>query len=392
LKQNLTILELFSGIGGFTKGFLNAGYTFANHYFSEVDKHAIANYQYNFKNAKPLGAVTTICQQRIERPHIITFGSPCQDFSLAGKQQGLNGQRSSLIMEAIKIIAHYKPSVFIWENVKGTFSSNGGADFWAILAAFANIGCYTIEWQLLNTSWFLPQNRERIYLVGHLATASEPGVFPIKESDFRTFEGSTNTSIVRAFTAGGKSGGHHSGMTLIKEVNPSLSYSITASYSKGKYGKSRGTLIKQLNNSKQFGNQPKQQNRVYDPSGIMATIGAHRSDNKTNILVEKPIVKSVLTPDRIEKRQNGRRFKETNEPSFTLTSQDLHGVQINQTIRRLTEIECERLQGFPDDWTKFGKYNGEVKQIAKTQRYKLIGNAVTTNVVSAIASKLNIIK
>lgn len=390
MKNNLNILELFSGIGGFTQGFLNAGYTFNQHYFSEVDKHAIANYQYNFKNAQSLGTVTNICGCGIERPHIITFGSPCQDFSLAGKQQGLNGQRSSLIMEAINIVSYYKPSVFIWENVKGTFSSNGGADFWAILAAFANIGCYTIEWQLLNTSWFLPQNRERIYLIGHLTGESKPGLFPIKESDFRTFEGSTNTSIVRAFTAGGKSGGHHSGMTLIKEVNPSLSYSITASYSKGKYGKSRGTLIKQLNHAKEFGNQPKQQNRVYDPSGIMANISFHRGDSKTNILVEKPIVKSFLTPDRLEKRQNGRRFKENNEPSFTITSQDLHGVQINQTIRRLTEIECERLQGFPDDWTKFGNYNGEVKQIAKTQRYKLIGNAVTTNVVSAIANKLKI--
>lgn len=343
MKQNLTILELFSGIGGFTQGFLNAGYSFSNHYFSEVDKHAIANYQYNFKNAKPLGSVTTICQQRIERPHIITFGSPCQDFSLAGKQQGLNGTRSSLIMEAIKIIAHYKPSVFIWENVKGTFSSNAGADFWAILAAFANIGGYRLEWQLLNTSWFLPQNRERIYLVGHLATASEPGVFPISRN----------------------------GKIFIETIETNSTQPQTKLCSTIKSGSLRGDetyIIKQLNQAKDFGGVPQQQNRVYDTTGIMATISAHRTD----------------------KRQNGRRFKETNEPSFTLTSQDLHGVQINQTIRRLTEIECERLQGFPDDWTKFGKYNGEVKQIAKTQRYKLIGNAVTTNVVSTIASKLKI--
>lgn len=365
MKQNLTILELFSGIGGFTKGFLNAGYTFANHYFSEVDKHAIANYQYNFQNAKPLGSVTTICQQRIERPHIITFGSPCQDFSLAGKQQGLNGQRSSLIMEAINIVSYYKPSVFIWENVKGTFSSNGGADFWAILAAFANIGGYRLEWQLLNTSWFLPQNRERIYLIGHLATASEPGVFPISRN----------------------------GKIFIETIETNSTQPQTKLCSTIKSGSLRGDetyIIKQLNQAKDFGSVPKQQNRVYDTTGIMATIGAHLTDNKTNILVNKPEVKAVLTPNRTDKRQNGRRFKETNEPAFTVTSQDLHSVQINQKIRRLTEIECERLQGFPDDWTKFGNYNGEVKQIAKTQRYKLIGNAVTTNVVSAIANKLKI--
>src|SRR5690606_2072474 len=128
------------------------------------------------------GSVEHIQSGDIERPDIITFGSPCQDFSLAGKRKGMGGQRSSLILEAIRLISELRPSVFIWENVKGAFSSNAGADFWAILQAFAKIGGYRLEWQLLNTVWFLPQNRERIYLVGHLDGRSEPGVFPIGEN------------------------------------------------------------------------------------------------------------------------------------------------------------------------------------------------------------------
>ena len=177
----MKIIDLFSGIGGFSLGFQRAGYQFTEHYFSEIDKHAIANYKYNFPNAKHIGDITSIHGGDFTGIDIITFGSPCQDFSLAGKREGLKGAKSSLIQYAIALIADIRPSVFVWENVKGAFSSNAGADFWAILQALANIGGYTIEWQLLNTSWVLPQNRERIYLVGHSGGRSIPGVFPIRE-------------------------------------------------------------------------------------------------------------------------------------------------------------------------------------------------------------------
>ena len=177
----MKIIDLFSGIGGFSLGFQRAGYQFTEHYFSEIDKHAIANYKYNFPHAKNLGDITSIHGGDFTDIDIITFGSPCQNFSTAGKREGLAGVKSSLIKYAIALIANIRPSVFVWENVKGAFSSNAGADFWAILQALANIGGYTIEWQLLNTSWLLPQNRERIYLIGHIARRSIPGVFPIGE-------------------------------------------------------------------------------------------------------------------------------------------------------------------------------------------------------------------
>ncbi len=167
--MKIITLDLFSGIGGFSKGVQEAGFEIEKHYFSEIDTHAIANYKYNFPNAKHIGSVTNVRGTDIERPNIITFGSPCQDFSLAGKRTGMDGQRSSLISEAIRLISECRPDFFIWENVKGAFSSNNSRDFWAIIQAFANIGGYRLEWQLLNTSWVLPQNRERIYLVGHLA-------------------------------------------------------------------------------------------------------------------------------------------------------------------------------------------------------------------------------
>lgn len=257
----MTHLDLFSGIGGFSLGLkpLDIKQTL----FSEIDKHASAIYKHQFPNAVELGDVQHINSTALPSIDIITFGSPCQDFSLAGKRHGIEGQRSGLIRSAIKLIRELRPRIFIWENVKGAFSTNAGADFAAILQEFTNIGGYRLEWQLLNTRWVLPQNRERIYLIGHLGDGSERAVFPIRQEDAGIVKRAAKTATVRCLTAGGNSGGLHSGMTLIRPI---------------------------------------------------------------------------LTPERIEKRQNGRRIKEHNEPAHTLTAQDRHGVLITSATQSGYEV------------------------------------------------------
>jgi len=125
--------------------------------------------------------------------------------------------------------------------------------------------------------------------------------------------------------------------------------------------------------------------RVYNPAGVATTVasGAGGLGAKTGLYAVSP----VLTPDREQKRQNGRRMKNDGEPAFTLTGQDIHGVAIGTRIRRLTPVECERLQGFPDGWTEYGiGEDGEEIQISDTQRYKCLGNAVSTNVIARIVS------
>lgn len=179
-------IDLFSGIGGFALGFQKAGLNIVEHFFSEIDKNAINIYKNRFPKAKELGDVTTIrdfsdlrraCAGKII---IITFGFPCQDLSVAGKGAGLAGARSGLFFEAIRIVKELKPQYFIFENVKGLLTNNRGADFVRCLREIADIGLYDCEWQLVNTSWFLPQNRERIYFVGHLRGKSAPKIFPIE--------------------------------------------------------------------------------------------------------------------------------------------------------------------------------------------------------------------
>ena len=342
----MKIIDLFSGIGGFSLGFQRAGYQFTEHYFSEIDKHAIANYKQNFPNAKYIGDITTLHGRDFTGIDIITFGSPCVDFSLAGRRAGLKGAKSSLIKYAIALIADIRPSVFVWENVKGAFSSNAGADFWAIIKAFANIGGYRLEWQLLNTKWLLPQNRERIYLIGHLGGRSECGVFPIGENDFAATEKTTSQLQAQISTTLKANG----------NMNADDTYIQVGTYRTHNDG--RGFREVKKNIPPTIPARARQ-----DGSGMPVIRQLPRGKNKGADLKICPTISSNA-------------FQENN---------------LLDGVRRLTEIECERLQGFPDNWTQYGNYNGTIKPIAKTQRYKLIGNAVTVDIVELIAKRLKFI-
>jgi len=361
-------LDLFSGIGGFSLGLKQAGFDITNTQFSEIDKYAISVYQKQFKEAEYVGSITDVQGTR-GQADIITFGSPCQDFSLAGKRKGMGGQRSSLISEAIRLIGEIRPKFFIWENVKGTFSSNDGADFWAIIQAFANIGDYRLEWQLLNTSWFLPHNRERIYLVGTLGEGSGRAIFPLRgqpesNTDVQRQQTNTNT-ILRRY------GNDAQGTSVAeRELNAQDGTVLRVPEPTAK-GYAEATEGDSINFS-----QPSSKTR----RGRVGVGVAQTLDTACN----QGVVRPISTPDRTTKNQNGRRVKEDGDPAFTLTGQP-DGVISDRRIRRLTPVECERLQGFPDGWTEIGK-DGE--NISDTQRYKMCGNAVSVPVVKAVGENI----
>jgi DNA (cytosine-5)-methyltransferase 1 len=265
-------------------------------------------------------------------------GFPCQAFSIAGKRRGFSDTRGTLFFDLARILQVKQPSLFVFENVKGLLSHDQGNTFRTIITTIDELG-YDCQWQVLNSkNHGVPQNRERVIIVGHLRGTSRPQVFPIT--------GDNGTAA---------------------QVHPT----IDANYYKGHSNQRR--MIAQLN-------QPTHSNdRVYGDDGISPALNTMQGGNR------QPFVAPVLTPDRLNKRQNGRRFKEDGEPSFTLTGQDKHGIYDGMKIRRLTPTECERLQGFPDGWTKYGIGD---EPISDSQRYKMCGNAVTTNVIQAVFERV----
>ena len=339
-------MDLFSGIGGFALGLRQAGIEFEEHWFSEIDKNAINIYKKHFPKAKELGDVRTIRDFSGIKADIITFGFPCQDLSVAGKRRGLAGARSGLFFEAMRIIRELKPQYFIFENVKGLLTNNGGADFVRCLREIADIGLYECEWQLVNTRWVLPQNRERVYFVGRLGGQSGAKIFPLF-SGGETADGLqgqyTNTITSEGYTK-----------------NRQASYVIEGQ---------QFHKVRQINRTE----KNHQQERVYSTEGIcpaLNTVGGGNLEPKVG---------------RIIKRQKGRRMKENGEPSFTLTAQDRHGIYDGCIIRKLTPLECERLQGFPDRWTEYG---ADGKKMSDHARYKALGNAVTVNFPRMIGEKI----
>jgi DNA (cytosine-5)-methyltransferase 1 len=334
MRKTINLLDLFSGIGGFHLGLERAGFK-VNAYNSEIDKYAKEVYKHNFKDSTYVGSVTDVRGAELPRIDAITFGSPCQDFSLAGKREGMGGERSSLILEAIRLIQECRPRFFIWENVKGTFSSNNRQDFAAILQTFANLGDYTIEWQLLNTKWFLPQNRERIYLVGYLGGRSGQQVFPISEGNSKT-----------------------------NHIREELGYQMTNFAPREYYWRDHSPCL----NARDY----------KDPKLVKI-----KTNNSKGVEKDNYVVAGTLRT-----HNDGKGFRETKDgdsPCIPARArEDGSGqpiININKTIRRLTPIECERLQGFPDNWTLA---NG----ISDTQRYKMCGNAVTVDVVEAVGKSL----
>ena len=366
MSNQLTFIDFFSGIGGFRLGFGIAGHICIGS--CEKDKFAMKSYKAMFNTEGEWFAddITTIKSNDIPYADIWTFGFPCQDISVAGHQKGLGGERSGLYFKILDLVKSKeegdKPRWLVAENVKNLLSIAGGWDFLTVLSEMDEAG-YDVEWQVLNSKDFgVPQNRERVFIIGHLRANSGRKILPIEGENavslkqivggaqgYRVYA-SDGISCTLASGAGGI--GAKTGLYLINKNGDEITYRddfncLDANYYKG--------------------------------------LDAHQA--RTGVLEARP----VLTPDREEKRQNGRRIKEPGEPMFTLTGQDRHGVATMESgyeghyrIRRLTPRECFRLQGFPDELFEKARLAN-----SDTQLYKQAGNAVTVNVAYAIANRLN---
>ena len=279
----MKFLDLFAGIGGFRLGMESAGHECIG--FCEIDKFARASYKaiHNTEGEIELHDITTVTDEEIRKighVDVICGGFPCQSFSIAGSRRGFEDTRGTLFFEIARFADILKPKYLFLENVKGLLNHDRGNTFKTILRALDGLG-YDVEWQVLNSKNFsVPQNRERVFIIGHLRGQRTRNVFPIIRED-------------------AKSDNQQSKIENIGNVNPS---------GNGMNGE------------------------VYSSQGLAPTLTTNKGEGQK-------IAIPVLTPDRLEKRQNGRRFKTDGEPMFTLTAQDRHGVVVENEIKKYGTIQ-----------------------------------------------------
>lgn len=348
-------LSLFSGIGGFELGLENSSKDFECIGYAEIDKFAKNIYEKHF-NHKDLGDVTLIDASKLPDFDLLVGGFPCQAFSVAGNQKGFNDARGTLFFEIARILTVKKPKYFLLENVRNLLSHDKGRTFSVMAQILIDLG-YNIRWDVLNSKDFgVPQNRERIYIRGSLEN---------NINDISLLSGNNNDNKAHYVVNG------RQGERILKTDGIGQTLAATG-------GNSGGQTYIRENKIKRIGNHSAsgkgQGGNVYDETGLSPTLTCQH-DYPAKVRVKK--VYGSMQAHRAE--TDG-----TYSPTLTAISSNITNrpiIETEYTYRAITPMEAERLQGFPDNWTKEGV---DGAKISDTQRYKCCGNAVTTNVIKYI--------
>ena len=398
---------------------------------------------------KHLGDITKLNGAEIPVVDCITGGSPCQDLSVAGKRAGLDGERSGLFMEQIRIVKEMRkkemengrtaesvrPRWMVWENVPGAFSSNGGKDFQAVLTEIVRIvepecadvpmpkdgkwskagflydelGRWSIAWRVHDAQfWGVPQRRKRIALVADFGGLSAPEVL----FERKGLSGDSEPGKATGQETAGATGGG------VESASGAISFQERA----GKPGGGKGILIQHehtgalstLNNQSVLQSAEPSCLVLNDQGGSVMGVsedvtGALRAQEHGHqpVVAQSaepiPINTMVGTSDTAETRTTFG-VGEPGDPQFTISAAHEHAVMVpdvahslkakancdfredsetypvqNSIVRRLTPLECERLQGYPDGWTDIGEWTdtkGKKHKEADSPRYKALGNSI----------------
>lgn len=391
--QKLSMLDLFSGIGGFTLAAERTG-GFETVAFSEIERVPSLVLKCRFPEIPNLGDVREIngkeILERFGGVDVISGGFPCQDLSLAGRRAGLAGSRSGLFWEIARLAEEVRPRWLLLENVPGLLSIHGGRDFGIVLEALGELG-YGVAWRVLDAQNFgVPQRRRRVFIVGHLGGPCPPEVLFEPEGvrgDTPAREKS-GQEVAGALGGGSRSRGRTGDtdrMTSVLQVAHTLG---DEGFDASEDGTGRMTLVPQV-------------------AHILT--GSHRIDNESETFI--PVAFNwqasgadwiAPTEDRTSAlhagqipalafAQNRRGEVRVSEKSTSLSSggssRDCLAFHIG--VRRLTPTECERLQGFPDGWTDVPDERG--RPAADGPRYRALGNAVCVPVVEWILNRLFIV-
>lgn len=459
----LTHIDLFAGIMGFSLGFERAGIETVA--YVEIDKACQSVIRRHKPDALILSDVRDAGAHNLPYADIISFGSPCQDLSVAGKRKGLNGERSGLFFEAIRIIRELKPTFAVWENVPGALSAHAGRDFYYVLNAFYECGARDIAWATLDAQHFgVAQRRRRVFIVvdfrgerageilfvsesgaGHPQPRRTPGEGTAAPIVSRIGKGGftdpVNDNIIAIAGTLGAEHGRNRGMGQENEASFLVAEAIDVRNSRSN-GDISGTLQAKKTGGYSLNYQnpiaidlqqvtsaanrstptevvppltPQQQIVTFtqnereevrdlgDRAGALASEpGAHQQNYIafTNRGLEtgdvaEPVragshgaLPMALAAPYYSREAGQDRIFSTKQTAPTHQANQAGGASRNATragVRRLTPMECERLQAFPDGWTAFG---ADGRSQSDSQRYRQLGNAVCVNVAAWIGKRI----
>ena len=375
--------SMFAGIGGFDLGFERAGFEVS--WCIEIDRHARSVLARRFPKARLYEDIREVDPDSLESVDVICGGFPCQDLSVAGRRAGLEGERSGLFYDAIRIVRKINPKFLVLENVPGLFSSNRGLDFAAVLREVGDgWDCEEVAWRVLDSQYFgVAQRRRRVFVVASRAVGGAEQVLALSEGCSGDPSESREAREEASREAQGSSPAY----------GGDVSYPVTSKWHKGSGGPSGDECSNMVLEYKVTGHGEYSEGvgtlraTGGDCGGGSETLVTYRKsrraqsaqDNET--WVEAPVSNTLNTFDvGVRDTHVVVGTLDCNIPKQRVQNMMVgHWIPIPPHVRRLTPTECERLQGFPDNWTA---------EQADTHRYKQLGNAVTVNVAEWLAKRV----
>ena len=362
--------------------------------FSEIEKFPSEVLQHHYPNVENLGDMTNYKEWDFGRKSVdvVVGGTPCQSFSVAGLRKGMEDPRGNLALTFCAILDKFRPKWFIWENVPGVLSSNKGRDFGSFLGALAELG-YGASYRVLDAQNFgVPQRRRRVFVVGHLGdwrpsaeVLFEPKSLSrhIEESRKKRKDAPRDTKIgvdtsgplqARDYKDMGTDGLNKTSAKMIPLLHQDHIDALCARDYKGLNSDSldKKAIVEV------FQNHP-QDSRVTEMGDTCHSVTARWGTGGGNVpfaLAENTIGRQPLNGG------NGDGYTEKT-PMYTLNATGVHGVSNNMAVRKLTPVECERLQGFPDNYTNIKE------NCPDGHRYKAMGNSMAVPVMRWIGERIN---
>lgn len=333
--------------------------------YSEIDKYAVQTYEKNFKEHKNYGDATTINPAELPDFGLLVGGFPCQAFSIAGKRRGFDDTRGTLFFDVARVLKHKRPRHFFLENVKGLLSHDSGKTFQTILGVLAELG-YRVEWQVLNGKRWVPQNRERVVIIGHLRGECGRKILPIAG-------GSRPTATVAGYISPEDWPRRHEQIKRVYNTDGAMPTIPT--------GTGGGVMTKILQKSPDWRSQGKLREFTKNSPAIRADMGDNFPMLKVPEATKKGYAEATVGQSVNLNQPNSktRRGRVSDIAPTIDTVMHVHTLTPAERIRRLTPLECERLMGWPDNWTE---------GVSDSQRYRQCGNGIIAPMVQAVIEAL----